>query len=599
MDEGVPKLENLQNFYSTLFEIEITIFGIISAVIFVFIQLVYTYYSYNHIGQILKNKWLIIFYICIILSLILSAVGALVQTFSIQKYLLEITNEYIYGLLCLSLIFISLSVLTIFVIKNISFLQPHRAIFLLSDTINFKKIRDYLWHKYELELPYNLQFKFVFTDDLKEAISESYEQKIEESHKFQLAEDQKIEAINKEINKIKKKTTNAEDPFIPIRDMMIQFIKRYDLNSLAESKLLVTKIIKSFLSNIPKDIEKDWSPNNVLSKNFTQYILEFLSTILEIAEKEKLESAKKIILNICFEYSSECFNYGFYDEIILIDKFLLQVADDSIGKSSIVFIDIMNHYKDTGEKALDLIYKNQDQNDHQYQEIIKDVCKAIGWLGERLLTRLPLENSPLMMNFDYSTEYDSLLNCLFTFDHYYCNKLPQQYPLIFFDTIIVILSKLVLIVSKNNTNRSLGDHIFDLSYTFAEFAESAIEVGNSDGAALAALNLKEAYTEILDAKLSNLANDVLKSFIKIGMLAAGSKNLLKEVDFMDKPLDIWIADVIVNSGVDIEASVIDNYIHAFGVPDHDAIWEWIVSLGMRLRTNFGLSFDPETGQRIN
>ena len=72
---------------------------------------------------------------------------------------------------------------------------------------------------------------------------------------------------------------------------------------------------------------------------------------------------------------------------------------------------------------------------------------------------------------------------------------------------------------------------------------------------------------------------------------------MADVEFMSKPLHEYAADILASSGVNIEKEVLDSYLHTHEVRNHDASWEFITKLGMRMGTNFGFAFDPITGER--
>jgi hypothetical protein len=156
-------MDNLLNYFNTLLSIEVAIFGIISAVILVFIQLVYSNYTYKHIGHILKNKYLTFFFIFSTIDLLLTSGGSYFLSLAGHNHFPNlflsatnlITNEF-YALVCLLLIFISISFFVTLIVKNITYLQPNRAIFLLSNSFQYENIRDLIWRKYGLEPPFDL-----------------------------------------------------------------------------------------------------------------------------------------------------------------------------------------------------------------------------------------------------------------------------------------------------------------------------------------------------------------------------------------------------------------------------------------------------------
>ena len=107
-------IDNFLNFYNTLLGIEIAVFGIISAVIFVFVQLVYSKFSYKLINSILANKWLVGFYLLSFIDLLLTSIGSIFLLFNEHNYFPNINfgfNKIIlsqyYVLICILLILIS------------------------------------------------------------------------------------------------------------------------------------------------------------------------------------------------------------------------------------------------------------------------------------------------------------------------------------------------------------------------------------------------------------------------------------------------------------------------------------------------------------
>jgi hypothetical protein len=55
--------DSMIGFCKNLFAVEIAVFGIIAAAIFVFIQVVYSHFSYREVGGILKNVFLVLYLI--------------------------------------------------------------------------------------------------------------------------------------------------------------------------------------------------------------------------------------------------------------------------------------------------------------------------------------------------------------------------------------------------------------------------------------------------------------------------------------------------------------------------------------------------------
>jgi len=109
------EVSNLLYYYNELFGIEIAIFGIISAVILVFIQLIYSSYSYRHIGHILTNRWLLLYFFFSTIDLVITSAGSYFLSLGSHNIIpsiyfatdIIISNQF-YSLACLLLIFISI-----------------------------------------------------------------------------------------------------------------------------------------------------------------------------------------------------------------------------------------------------------------------------------------------------------------------------------------------------------------------------------------------------------------------------------------------------------------------------------------------------------
>lgn len=594
------EIGNLLNYYNTLFGIEIAIFGIISAVILVFIQLIYSNYSYRHIGHILTNRWLLLYFFFSTVDLIITSAGSYFLSIGPHNIIpgiyfatgIIISNQF-YSLSCLLLIFISILFFIILIVKDISYLQPHRAIFLLIENITYNQIRDFLWKKYGLEPPYNLRFRFVgpILKDIKRP-NESMKAKEARLKKEYQEEDKELKKVEAEIAVIIKRVGLSEDPLLPIRDMMIQFVKKSDLNSLEESSVLVGQVTYTFFKSLPTTSKK-WKPEDVLALKYTQHLIELIETVLEVADKELLESAKRIILESSYKIALKLFENQNFRELDEIEELWQKIADVSIGKSTVLFKNIIGYYGRIGEMLFKLLKDEPSSKPIDDEAIIDNLFRYIGWLGERLLIKLPLEETPLFSNIAYSTEYDDYYNCLMTFSDIYNRDQPEAYPLMYFDALIVVMKRLVKIYKKDKKSQ-LDENIFSIASAFSSYAINAIRVENGPGASLAALRIKETYEDLKEAGLDKEANDVIKLLVRVGITAVTHKDKLKEVEFMNKPLDQWVIDELGNACENIDSEVLESYIKTTE-GDHKTRWEFIVGLGKRIGTNFGLMFDPTTG----
>ncbi|MBI2848306.1 MAG: hypothetical protein HYX83_03940 [Chloroflexi bacterium] len=123
--------------------------------------------------------------------------------------------------------------------------------------------------------------------------------------------------------------------------------------------------------------------------------------------------------------------------------------------------------------------------------------------------------------------------------------------------------------------------------------EAAIPKGNSNGAALATIRLKESYDMLVGEGLEESAKEAIGLLVTIGGIAARHKDKLQKVEFVTGGLiDQYILDTIVTSPFHdkIRYAINEAYIH------QDAGWDFVLEMGKRLGTNFGFMFDWTTGQ---
>ena len=74
-------MDSTIEFYNNLFMIEIAVFGIIAAAIFVFVQVVYSQFSYREVINIFKNGLIIGYLFLSTITLIFTAIGSLLLSF--------------------------------------------------------------------------------------------------------------------------------------------------------------------------------------------------------------------------------------------------------------------------------------------------------------------------------------------------------------------------------------------------------------------------------------------------------------------------------------------------------------------------------------
>jgi len=593
-------MDSIASFYNNLFAIEIAVFGIIAAAIFVFLQIVYSQFSYREVYGIFKNVFLISFLVISTITLLLTAAGSLLlsfpelnPTFGANLAVKDIFRNWVGAFSLLFLFLFSLVLFAVFTFLNISYIRPSKVALLISKRIKREQIQDYLLNKYGIPPPDHWLFlsrpmDFIIVrstgsdTDERQELSEEERAQIE-SKKQQV--ERQLSDNKKTYEKVKKVVEHAQDPIEPLNALMLRAINNVDLGTINEVQSVLLGISADFMENCKNDRDsKEWSPYSGISRKYLEYLTDLFRVHLSMCDRQKLDSIKLTILETSEKISNQVISANL-TELDIILTFWKEVADNAIGKSREIFNKIMQLYRNLADYAFE---KGIEDNKNWLDEIFRH----LGWLGERLISRHGIEEKPLMRDYQYFNEYDQLFEVLLTCSHEYNNKYPTSYPLIYFDFVDVIFLQLVSVAKKTQSQR-LKENIFSCLYVYSSFAEVAIPKGNSNGAALATIRLKGSYDALVSEGLEESAKEAIGLLVIIGGMAARHKDKLQKVEFIREGLiDQYIMDTIVTSPFcdKISYAIREAYIR------QDADWDFVIEMGKRLETNFGFMFDWRTGE---
>ena len=203
-------VENLAAFYNNLFAVEITAFGIIAAVILVFLQLFHGQFSYRQVSLIFRN----IFFISVFLTSVITIAGTGMASVllalpshdfvpKIDFHAQEIFLNYFAPVILLVLFFLAMILFLVWIVVNLKYLKPANTLLLVAKRIKQKNITEFVLKKYGVTSP-QPRFKIKEKrDHLQLSIqiqTEDVEDRVKERH-----------------GQITKKVANATDPF----DMLI------------------------------------------------------------------------------------------------------------------------------------------------------------------------------------------------------------------------------------------------------------------------------------------------------------------------------------------------------------------------------------------
>jgi len=121
----IKNVDSIVSFYNNLFAVQVAVFGIIAAAIFVFLQIVYSQFSYREVYGIFKNVFLIMYLLISIITLIITASGSFLLTFTnINLPILDnVLRNWGVPLALLSGFVVSIMLFIIFTFSNISYVR--------------------------------------------------------------------------------------------------------------------------------------------------------------------------------------------------------------------------------------------------------------------------------------------------------------------------------------------------------------------------------------------------------------------------------------------------------------------------------------------
>ena len=603
---------NAADFYNSLLASEIAIFGIIAAALVVFFEMIYAQLSYRGASTILKS-WLLWFSIILGLATVLfTATGSLLLSFPSFDFVPGVDfhsrdfyhNGYV-GLTAVALLAISMILFLVLVVRNGKYLRPSRIALLLGQRITSDLLRDYLLHKYGIPRPDTYPYPdkiyrsvgidhpagIIFKID-GENRDETKEESEERNQKEIIALRQ-LELYQKQYEKLITRFEHGEDPFAALSMLLIRSVDSYDTPTVGDVIRLIDQISVDFIEEyLKKRSNALWSPEDKILLNYVDHVLGLIRLHSEHCERGQHQHIQLQLWQITQRLSTVLMEQGLVTEEKLVMNFWKEIADQSAASAPRMFCEFIRYYNDLFDYLIDK---------KEHGEILKDLFRQIGWLGERLLSKTGVEERPLMMDHTYDTQYDCLLEAILTYGHTINDKRPDMYPLIYFDAVHVVMLQVARLLQSHKegaTRRRLRDNLFSLIYSFVSFANVAIRVGNSDGVGLAVMRLKESYELLVQKEINDLAEELIIVIVELGGNAAGFSDRLTRVQFLDKGIPDYIIDIAASARHTSKVASAAIEIVIKGEGDSDRRWEFLTRLGRRMQTNFGLSFDWRTGERL-
>ena len=522
-------METALSFYSTLLTIEFTVFGIIAAVIFTFIQIIYSSFSYREIKIIYCNPLLIIYFALSIITLLATVIASYSLSFPdhnfIPNYNLNANaffhNAFI-SIIILQLFLSSIIIFIIYIFFNLKNIRPSRIAIVIGTQVKVSDVKLYLL-----------------------------------------------------------KVVGCNDPFEPLHAMILRSINNMDFTTLKEALNIIVDKTKELIQTEGKDENgKKWNPHVDVVRNYIDYITNNYIVYMDMCERNNLDLAKNILLEYSDKIMKLIIERNNVVEISILMQFWVTAADQNIGKSKNIFFKVTQLFRDTGEYAFEHGINSENE---KWLDVL---FRKIGLLGEIMINKLHAEEELVMDdNHDILSEYDELFDIVLKFGNYYETQYVHVKPTVYLGIVHFMYNKLIDKYTKNH-KAIYEKYLYHCSKAYYDFSIEAIIAGNYDGANLAVTWLDHFfYRRCLTGRLDDMAQDILSLLITIAGHAAGFRNM-RNISKDSYPIEDYVSRIMLESPFQDIVREILNELLISCKGNKDDIKVYVFSLRQKLELNF-------------
>lgn len=579
--------DSIVSIYTSLFGGIITIFGISIAAIIALTQVLQPVVSHSQTRKLLRSYSVIITGLLMAGSLAMVSVGILGLSYSHD--ILPNTNAgvneslssawYLVVLLLLVVVTIAMTIKVFY--EQTSLLIPTKALKNFEDSVRIEDVRKYFGYKGAVR-PFPPMNKYVIkfvdqsgeSEESDEDDSDDEFEKLEEKYKKDLAE---YEAHKKEGEK-------AENPLVPIESYLFSNLKKGDLSAFIAT-------LKTFESLI-KTTHGDKS-----AKKYVHEIISYYSKVLERIAEGAVSDGSISFLSEALESSHRVASYLISQDNInpvnKLQEYWKNTAYDSMSTLPIIFKQVMEIFRDTGETIL----RQKKSKESQESEVVNNIFRSLGWIGEQYLGKHKPERRA-MMNSAHQTEFSSLMNTVLAFGWVYQTQNAEKaYPLIYFDCLYVIGKTLIQYYDPQDEEdfyaNDISNSLFSLMYEHESFGEAAANAKNAEGAWIAMKGLSD-FIRIFKSnkKAKELKKNTLEGVLRLGS-AAYVNDLTERSDFgLESVPDYSLKLLRENSSdVDLSHEGMEIFIKAHG--NMDKIKEYLRLAQPAAGTDFDLNLSDD------
>ncbi len=601
----------MEAFYSTIFVAILALFGLLIAALIYVAQTVQDRYSTKLAQRLLKGRLSLSFWFFGFLTLLLASLGLFNQAYpndqilAFGRSLCAIVDSPYYGG---GTLFGVLLVLLFFILTLRSYarlLSPLTVLEEMARTLNPYVLRDIALLRLHEKVP----IPKIDDAELRQLISQLRDTpdvgpetgtKIRPRAKMSLLGQMvarlrrsidfykkkmpsKIERIKKRLAE-KERRGKLEDPFGDLFEYGLSAIAK---NNALAWRAFLRRLVEVFSRSARMGLLTEDAEIPFLGETMLLQGLERLSEEIEIAQRYSLLlQLNDAIEEICDVFTS----VNSWRRVLPFMTFFQDVGARALfRKDAPLFRSSVRALASVGIVSIE----NEPQS-----QVFDDVCRKIGWLGEKLILR-GIEDSPLMPSGNESEELSEISEAIYKLGGAVREGEADKYPLILRDAIEVICDQAL----KKNDPRKFEHTILSLVGIHEDLAGHLIakESKNAEAYLWLVLNYFKGvlrsydladYTELrkdIFSWVGDLAQEVVAHNLPAtqfwGARIPGARNLSGLlISFM----------VEMGDARDWDAAMSEVFIKSDG--HMDQAWAFVKRAGAELHSNFGLMFDPETGE---
>lgn len=570
----MESLDSLIDLYTTLFVLVITALGALMASIIALTQLLERFLVSKSARNIVYSQVLMAAFLLIALAGAISLVPMVLLSMESHNFLPwvnlgidQIFAGHVYVALAVSLFLIATTGVIAFIYQASQYLIPANAIAFLKDSQKDESVASFFQIKSTTKPVHPIRFSFLLDEEAEGSVSDE-------------AKEAKYSKDLKKYEKDKTKLEKMENPLFPL--------EAYLTHSIRDGNITITRKALRAL--------EECIVSNVADTKFhgAYALIYYYKTVLqnadELARSIGLRSVSQELLESSSRVSEELITNKRYAEVNILFEYWQSLTGEMLGKDSPLFRQGVGIIGSTGRTLL----KTKEASWEQIRDIVDNISRTLGWLGENLLKQPP-ERRALMINSNYSTEFDEIMNAVLEVGWGIRNDRPETYPLIHFDSIFVIANKLAPYVTDDEYNNDDGNSLFSLAYDMYSCGESAVEANNMRGACLALLRLEQQCKIAEENGLRRYKQNILDAILRLGALAAG-KELEGIADFLVTRGVSNLSEASIESlkkhaeGYDLSSEAHEVTVKlAVGGDNYDKVKQYLSKAGHALGTDFGIN----------